>query len=172
LKKPEGNLQPRLSFFIFYSGNKAVMQWWLIGTSLLNKTSSTMAYVRMFGSTIFWSYINKIIFGCFIMLKGSSNIFNGLAYGISGIRPLGRISWVNLKKFNRKMKNLKSWMSNKQEYDISNNQLTNDKPITTWLFQKVFSKYVSKFLLNQSHIYEYGIYCSMLKWRHLMTHIE
>jgi len=51
-----------------------------------------MADVRMFGSTIFWSCMNKMIFGCFIMLKGSSNIFNGTAYSISRIRPLGWVS--------------------------------------------------------------------------------
>ena len=33
----------------------------------------------------------------------------------------------------------------------------------------VCSKYVSKFLLNKSHISEYGIYFSMLKGLHLIT---
>ena len=33
-------------------------------------------------------------------------------------------------------------------------------------------KYVSKFLLNKLHIRDGGIYCSMLKWCHLITHIE
>jgi len=33
-------------------------------------------------------------------------------------------------------------------------------------------KYVSKLLLNKSHISEYGIYCFILKWWHLITHIS
>ena len=33
-------------------------------------------------------------------------------------------------------------------------------------------KYVSILLLNKSHISEYGIYCYILKWRHLITHIS
>ena len=33
-------------------------------------------------------------------------------------------------------------------------------------------KYVSKFLLNKSHISKYGIYCSMLKRWHLITQYD
>ena len=33
-------------------------------------------------------------------------------------------------------------------------------------------KYVLKFLLNKSHITKYRIYCYILKWRHLKTHIS
>ena len=49
-------------------------------------------------------------------------------------------------------------------------QYNNARRTFTETRQLIPCKYVSNFMLNKSHINEYGIYCSMLKWWHLITH--
>ena len=46
------------------------------------------------------------------------------------------------------------------------------EPSSLQLLTFSYANMLNKFLLNKSHVSEYGIYCSMLKWCHLMINIS